>query len=202
MSESDCWATAYRFIANGETDRAIELCEQRPCSDVLECQRFLGWTYYQQEAFDKALTWFARAADRGDGDALYGIGSVHFVRRDFYGALQYYERAADHGCSRAYGWIGYIYHQGLGVTRDIDRAISYYKRAAAHGYLVAERALIHLTWQHGNLLKRIAVLPKYLYIIAKAAIIAFRNVNDPRIADVPNAFESKRRSVNPGQTTN
>ncbi len=72
-------------------------------------------------------------------------------------------------------------------------AISHYKQGAAHGYLIAERALIHLTWQHGSLLKKIAVLPKYLYIIAKTVTIAFHNANDPRIADVPNAFERKRR---------
>jgi len=138
------------------------------------------------------MAWFAKAADRGDGDALYGIGSVHFVKRDFHRALQFFERAADHGYPRAYAWIGYIYHQGLGVTRNIDMAIAFYERAAAHGYLVAERALIHLTWQHGNLLRRVAVLPRYVYIIAKAAMIAFRDVNDPRIVDIPNVFESKR----------
>lgn len=193
MKASECWVTAQKFISLGETEKAIELCESQPCSGLLECQRFLGWAYYRLDNMNKALNWFSKAAETGDGDAMFGIGSVHFVQRDFHGALQYYEHAANHGCSRAHGWIGYIYHQGLGKPRDVDMAISHYKQGAAHGYLIAERALIHLTWQHGSLLKKIAVLPKYLYIIAKTVTIAFHNANDPRIADVPNAFERKRR---------
>lgn len=143
---------------------------------------------------EKALSWFFRAAEQGDAEALYGIGSVHFVQRAFPAALQYYERAADKGYSRSYHWIGYMYHQGLGMPRNINMAIDYYKKSAAHGYLVAERALIHLAWQEGGILRRILALPKYIYIVLKAATIAYCDINDYRIVDVPNAFVKKMGS--------
>jgi TPR repeat protein len=191
MKASDCWAEAYKFIADGETEKAVSLCEGEPCSGAVECQRFLGWNYYRSDDFTKALDWFSKAAEAGDGDALFGMGSICFVRRDFHNALRYYKDAADRGCLRAYAWIGYIYHRGLGVPRNENIAISYYKQGASKGSLIAQRALIHLAWRGGKLLAKIAVLPKYVYVIVKAGIIAYRDVSDPRIADIPNVLERK-----------
>jgi TPR repeat protein len=188
----DCWTVAYKLIATGETTRAIEICETAPCSQVPECQKYLGWTFYKQDNWEKSLDWFLRAAEAEDGEALFGAGSVYFIQRDFQLALRYYQRAADRGYPRAYCWIAYIHHQGLGTPRNVDLAISCYEKAAACGFLVAERALIHLTLQRSTPLGKIAVLPKYLYVIGKAAILAYRNIDDPRISDVPNAFAMKR----------
>jgi TPR repeat protein len=192
MESSDCWLVAYKLISSGESKNAIELCESDKCSGALECQRFLGWTYYKQDSFEKALNWFSQAIEQGDAESLYGIGSVHFVERRFDVALQYYEKAADKGYSRAYHWIGYIYHQGLGVPRNLDLAMKCYKKGAAHGYLVAERALIHLAYINGNIFTKIIAMTKSVYIALKAAIIAYRNINDLRIVDIPNAFKKTR----------
>ena len=192
MKPFNCWSTAYEFIAKGEVAKAVALCEKAPCSTSVECQRFLGWQYYEKDAMDRALSWFFKAAEQGDAEAHYGIGSVHFVRRDFLAALQSYERAADQGCPKAYGWIGYIYQLGLGVPRSVEMAIENYKKSAAHGYILADRALIHLTFQQGNFFNKVFVLPKFFYILIKAAIIAYRNINDERLAGIPNAFEKKK----------
>lgn len=192
MKTSDCWTTAYEFIASGETQNAIALCEQAPCSGSVDCQRFLGWTYYEQNDMEKALGWFSKAAEQGDADALFGIGSVHFVRRDFQAALPYYERAAEHGCSRAYNWIGNIYRLGLGVPRNAETALNYYRQSAAHGYLIGERALIHLAFQQGTIVNKILAAPKFIYILIKSAVLAYRNINDERIRDIPNALAKKR----------
>lgn len=171
----------------------MELCEKASCSASLDCQRFLGWRYYEQNNMDNALSWFCKAAQQGDGDALFGIGSVHFVQRNFPTALQYYERAADHGCPKAYSWIGYIHQLGLGVPRNIEMAANYYKKSAAHGSLLAERALIHLTFQYGNIWSKIFAAPKFVYIVLKAAVLAYRDINDERIAGIPNVFGGKAR---------
>jgi hypothetical protein len=186
---SDCWQKAYAFIVNGETGKAIDTCEKEPCSASLECQRFLGWKYYEQNQMEKALSWFFKAVEQGDADALFGIGSIYFTQRNFQTALQYYEHAGELGYARAYGWIGYIYQLGLGVPRSIEMATGYYKKAAAHGYLLAERALIHIVFQHGSVLRKILVLPKYFYLLIKAAALAYRDVNDKRLMDIPNAFK-------------
>lgn len=193
MKASDCWSAAFEFIARGESNRVLELCEKEPCSASLDCQRFLGWKYYEQDDMEQALGWFSKAAEQGDADALFGIGSVHFAQKDFRIALQYYERAAEHGSSKSYAWIGYIYQLGLGVPKSFEMAIKYYEHSAAHGYILAERALIRLKLQHGNVVQKILVLPRYIYMLIRTGLIAYRDINDKRIQDIPNAFDRKKR---------
>jgi TPR repeat protein len=188
----DCWRQAYRHIELGQEDQAIAVCETPACAATLECQRYLGWVYYQRNDFDKALSWFDRAAQAGDADALFGLGSIHFVRREFDTARRCYERAAEQQYPRAYGWLAYIHHQGLGVTRNVDLAVEYYKKAAAQGYLVAERALIHIAFQRGSLFDKVRAIPRFFYILGKAFFLAKRDIADPRIADIPNAFEKSK----------
>lgn len=188
VTESRCWPAAYELIANGEIEKAIAVCESEPCAATLECQRFLGWTYYKKDDFDAALNWFGQAVKQGDAEAAFGIGSVHFLRRDFPAAVQYFEWAADSGYGRACHWLGYIHRQGLGVPRSDSAAVGWYKRGAAQGYLVAERALMHLAWTRGGVIARIRTAPRYFYIILKAAVIAYQNIHDQRIIDIPNAF--------------
>jgi TPR repeat protein len=193
IEESDCWRTAHQSIIAGEIEQAIAICRAEPCANLPECQRFLGWTYYQRNEFGEALHWFEKGAKRGDGDALFGSGSAYFMQREFAKAVQYYERAAACGYVRAFHWIAYMHHQGLGVPQNIDLAIDYYKRSAAQGFLIADRALIHLEWKRATLLQRLALVPRYVRIIFNALSIAARDTNDPRVVDVPNAFARKAR---------
>jgi tetratricopeptide (TPR) repeat protein len=193
VEEGECWVAAADFVSRGETAKAVEICSKEPCSRVPECRRFLGWTYYSQNDWSKSLEWFGMAAQSGDADALFGMGSVYFVQRNFAAALQYYERSAKQGYPRALGWAAYMHHQGLGTPKNIDLAVEYYKKAAAGGSLIADRALIHLTFQRGTLLDKVAAIPRFLYIAVKAGVIAYRDINDPRISDVPNAFDRRSR---------
>lgn len=192
IKTSDCWQKAYQLIANGETMSAVALCEQEICSGLVECQRFLGRTYHEQNDMENALKWFSKAAEQGDPFALFGVGNVHFARKDFQTALAYYERSAEQGYPRAYNWVAHIYQHGLGVPQSAEMAIKYYRKAAAYGYLIAERALIHIAFQQGSMLDKILAVPKYIYILIKAAVLAYRNINDERIRDIPNAFQKKQ----------
>ena len=195
ITESNCWPDAYELIANGEIEKAIRVCESEPCALLLECQRFLGWRYYEKDDFEAALNWFGKAVEQGDAEAAFGVGSVYFVRRSFPAAAQYFKQAADGGYGRACHWLGYIYRQGLGVSRSDDAAVNWYKQGAAQGYLVAERALMHLVWIRGGAIARIRTLPRYLYIVLKAAVIALRDIHDQRIVDIPNAFLKSPRKA-------
>lgn len=191
MNQSQCAKTAYELIGAGNTAQAIAFCESVPCRDVADCQRYLGWLYYQINNLEMALTWFTRAADQGDINALYGIACTHFVNRDFQLALEYYSKAADRGYSAAYHWIGYIYDRGLGTPRNADKASENYSKGAAAGYLIAERALLRLRWSRAAVWRRIAMLPSYLALLVKTVAVASRDTGDPRLVDIPNALEKK-----------
>lgn len=197
MEVPNCWNAALGLISKGDRAKAIDLCSTEPCSRSVPCQTFLGWTYYQKNDLATATTWFLRAAKAGDAEAQFGLGSIYFVQRDFSSAVRCYEAAAGDGYSRAFYLLGYLCEHGLGAPRDIEKAVRYNKQAAAAGYIVAERALIHLAFQHGNVLQKILAVPRLLLVIVKAAVIAYRNINDPRIVDVPNVFAKKESQRSP-----
>lgn len=189
MDEFDCWSIVYKFIANDEIDNAISLCETEVCSNSLNCQRFLGWTYYNKRDMEKALSWFGKAANQNDGEALFGIGSVLVVKKDFQSAVSYFERAASNGYHRGYQWAGSIYHRGNGVVIDLERAEKYYRQGAEHGYIMAERSLISLEMRKGNFFVKFVFAFKFIVLLVKTARILFLNIDDPRVMDVPNYFK-------------
>ena len=181
---ANCWTEISRLVSIGEIGKAIAICEAGPCSGLLECQRYLGWHYYKKGDMEKALIWFAQAADQKDGEGLFGMGSVHVAQKEFQKALQYFECAAGHGYIRAYQWIAGIYQHGCGVPPDIDKATNYYQQGAVHGFIMAERSLINLTSKNGNVLVQILSLLKLVSLQIRTAKIAYQNMNDPRLADV------------------
>ncbi|MBJ7309699.1 tetratricopeptide repeat protein [Rugamonas sp. CCM 8940] len=189
MDTTDCWSFAYEFIVSGEIEKAISLCETEVCSNSINCQRYLGWIYYKRGDMEKSLSWFGKAADQKDGEALFGIGSVLVVKKDFQSAVSYFERAANNGYPRGYQWAGSIYHRGSGVSIDLDRAEKYYRQGAAHGYIMAERSLISLRMKKENIFVKFILIFKFVALLVKATKISVRDINDPRMMDVPNYFK-------------
>ena len=52
--------------------------------------------------------------------------------------------AAEQGNREARGNLGFLYQQGLGVTRDYAQALHFYELSAAQGYYYAQRNLGYL----------------------------------------------------------
>lgn len=182
--KSQCWAAAYELIANGEIERAIAICKSDKCSSVMECQRYLGWSCYEKGDVKNALVWFTKAADQEDGEALFGIGSVYVAQREFRNALEYFERSANQGYARSYQWIAGIYQHGCGVPMDINKAVCFYKEGASRGYVMAERSLINIASVNGNVFEKLLSMLKLVLLQIRTAKIAYRNIDDNRLADV------------------
>lgn len=121
LNSERCWQAAFDCISKGQADKAVALCETEPCSQVLECQRYLGWSYYAKADFERAFSWFSKGADRNDGEAMFGLGSIHVARKEFKNALEYFERSASLGYVRSYQWIAGLYHHGCGVPKISPR---------------------------------------------------------------------------------
>lgn len=188
----DCWEDAYNLIDQGKETEAMSLCQQTPCSESVNCQRFLGWFFYEQGKLDNALNWFTKAIEQEDVESLYGKACVCFDNQDFINALKYYEKASSNGYSRAYYWLGYLHEYGLGVDHDLEQASYYYRKGSKNGYLIADRAIIDLVFKGNNLLKKLLVLPKFIYILIKSFFIALENIHDERIVDIPNYFSKEK----------
>lgn len=83
--------------------------------------------------FEKAVTWFRRAADLGDAMGLFYLGSSLYygngIAQDFDAALPLLERAAAQNYPDAIGAMGHAYQFGDGVAQDYAKAFELYRRA-------------------------------------------------------------------------
>lgn len=184
MKKSDCWVEAYKLIANGDEKKAMEICAGELCSDILECQKYLGLMYYKQADMQQAANWYFQAAEKGDADALYGLASVRYVQGRFDEALQYFKDASNKGNARALHWVGFMYQKGYGASEDLDMAEEYYRKSASCGYLVAEHALIRLAFKKRSFLQILETTPKLFLVMFKAVVIAYKNADDERLSDL------------------
>ena len=79
-----------------------------------------------------AVSWFRRAADQGNADAQFNLGSMYAtgqgVRRDQKAAVRWYRMAADQGRANAQFNLALIYDNGEGVARDDVAAASWFRR--------------------------------------------------------------------------
>ena len=190
-NQSDCWEEAYELIIEGKSNEAMQLCQKLPCADdSVDCQRYLGWCFYEFDDVDKALYWFNKAVDKKDSESMYGRGCIHFINREFEPAFDDYQKSLQWGYGRSAYWLGYMYEQGLGTDKNIYEAKRYYELGyKKSGYLIAKRASINLVFKNGNFFQKLLTIPSYVYIILRSMIIAKNDINDERLADIPNAFK-------------
>lgn len=87
-----------------------------------------------------AFDWFQRAADRGDGRAMFALGECYYyskgVTRDPRLALEWLNKAAEQSNVRALDMLGTLYSKGIpGVLpRDLPKAFWYFTAAKDLGF--------------------------------------------------------------------
>jgi TPR repeat protein len=197
MDKADCWATAFQLDMAGDTAKAIDICQKEPCSGQIECQRYLGWVYYQKRDLDRSYLWYSKGAEGGDGEAMFGLGCISRARENYAAALDQFKCSAVAGYPRALHYVGEMYERGLGAAADSDKAKQYYMQSAEHGFLIGERQLLFLRKRQGGMLTKCLFPLALLYLSVRAFIIALRHPGSPRVLDIPNAFSAKQRA-NPG----
>lgn len=153
------------------------------------CQRYVGWEYYEQGNLAQASERFERAASAGDAESMFGLACVLIEQQNYESALEHLKQSSGKGYMRSTYWIAAIYEHGLAGDRNIERAREYYSKAAKSGYLIAERALLNLTFKHGSVVQKLSTLPALIGLTIRSFFVAARDRNDERLADIRNAFE-------------
>ncbi|MGI9229087.1 MAG: tetratricopeptide repeat protein, partial [Gammaproteobacteria bacterium] len=78
-----------------------------------------------------------KAAKRGDADAQFGLGVMHYVGegapQNYVEAARWYRLAAEQGHADAQFHLGVMYYDGDGVSQDYDEAARWYRLAAEQG---------------------------------------------------------------------
>ena len=108
----------------------------------------------------KAAEWYRKSAEQGNASAQYNLGIMYEngrgVSQDYAKAAEWYRKSAEQGDTRAVEWyrksaeqgnvtaqynLGYMYHDGRGVSRDHAKAVEWYRKSAEQGNADAQYAL-------------------------------------------------------------
>ena len=100
---------------------------------------------YQQGDYDVALQGFRRAAEQGEADAQFILGSMYDrgegVLQDYAEAAKWWRRAAEQGHVFAQISLGELFRNGEGVLQDYAEAVKWFRRAAKQGQVDAQLVL-------------------------------------------------------------
>jgi TPR repeat protein len=95
--------------------------------------------------WQKAVELFRAAAEQGDADAQWRLGSCYHngqgVSKDYAEAIKWYIKAAEQGYVDVQSRLGYCYYYGQGVKIDYKKAVYWYTKAAEQGNADAQRRL-------------------------------------------------------------
>ena len=107
-----------------------------------QAQFLLGWRYLYgwgvENDFNKAVSWFEKAAKAGNGDALHETGILDETAADtirgpaqnelYERAFAAYKAAVDTGNAAAMASLANLYEEGHGTPENEDQAIALYER--------------------------------------------------------------------------
>src|SRR2546426_3595037 len=82
---------------------------------------------------------FLDGAEKGNAAAQYALGRISYDDGHFVEATGWYERAGEQGDMDALYNLGYIYHEGQGVTRNYGKANELFLRVVEKGRFDPER---------------------------------------------------------------
>lgn len=103
-----------------------------------QAQYDLGWTYWQNAEYPKALPWLQAAADHGHVEAEYLLGMAYLNGRgtvqNFRLALEHFTTAAHESHLEAQYRLGIFYRDGLATPPNKESAYLWLNVAAARGH--------------------------------------------------------------------
>ena len=113
-------------------------------SDDPEALLFIGKCYEGQDGddesirdYEKAITWYRKAAEKGNARAQNIMGNRYFngkgVEQNYVEAVKWYRKSAMQGYDAAQRNLGICYRQGKGVKTDNVKAFEWYTKAAKQG---------------------------------------------------------------------
>ena len=104
-----------------------------------------GLVYDEAGNYTEALSWYLRAAESGNAEAMRKIGNLYReglgVEQDPGKAVEWYLKAIDGGDAPAMYNLGNCYIMGVGVEQDYREAMNWYIRAADAGFVAGMTAV-------------------------------------------------------------
>lgn len=121
-------------------------------SENPEALLFIGKCYEGQDGdnesirdYEKAITWYRKAAEKGNARAQNIMGNRYFngkcVGQNYVEAVKWYRKSAIQGYPGAQENLGDCYFNGQGVAQNLGEAFNWYTKAAEQGNARAQNNL-------------------------------------------------------------
>lgn len=126
------------YSYNEDWEGAKKLLERAANLDDTDAMTSLAGLYYCDDKpdYEKAVEWYKRAVDCGDGYAMCALGKMYLkgkgVLKDALAAVELFERAANQNSDYAKYLLGRCYMYGDGVEIDKATGIKLYTEAAEY----------------------------------------------------------------------
>jgi TPR repeat protein len=147
---------AFSESTKSENDPEVMVREVREAAEGGSViHQFLLGLFYEtghasiNQDYEKAATWYIRAAEQGHAEAQHYLGQLYLhgdgVLINYQRAREWFEKSAAQGHTAALCELGTIYSQGLGVRKDLQRARSFFDQEA-----LADQAwcMVQLAFMH------------------------------------------------------
>ncbi len=149
----ECMKKGMEYYNANIYDMAL-LCFEKvlETSEDPEALLFIGKCYEGKDGddesirdYEKAITWYRKAAEKGNARAQNIMGNRYFngkcVEQNYVEAVKWYRKSAMQGYDAAQRSLGICYGQGKGVGLDYAKAYEWYTKAAEQGYAIAQSDL-------------------------------------------------------------
>lgn len=111
----------------------------------------------QEQNYAGVIEWFHSAAEKGDVQAQFCLGVVHFSGRgvpvDQNEALKWFLKAAEGRHAKAQYWLGCWFNRREGTSNNKTEAMKWFRRAAEQGDAGAQRELSLMYYNGKDVLK-------------------------------------------------
>lgn len=134
-----------------DASQAFALNAQSAAGGYGDAVLAMGWFYLRGVGVARDLAeaerWYRASARQGDVRAMFSLGQIATIQRDYTGAHTWFSRASAKGHQRSWYWLGRLYWRGQGVAPDRKEARRLFQLAAGHKVVEAQRALRFLSRQ-------------------------------------------------------
>lgn len=139
---------AQQDFKTGNHDAAIKELTTLGNAGSMSAQLMLGALYNKGGVIPRddqaAALWFQKAAQQGNPEAQYQLGSLYEdsqLPQNYTQAKYWYEKAAQKGSAKAQVCLGNIYSRGLGTTQNTNEAVLWYGKSALQNNAEAQYSL-------------------------------------------------------------
>lgn len=146
----------------------------------------LAYKLYDEDFIPEAVSLLTSNSLNQDPFGNYILATYYYSKGNYDKARAKFDFASNHGYTRSYIWLGKIFEYGLTDETDFTKALKFYSLGADCGYIYSEKLYLDLKYRgfKSSLSDRIAYWVKLFKLTFKAFLIAIKDLNDERLAEI------------------